>query len=250
MSYETCHWFSMSIWWKECSLTSLANMQLKCNEYMACPMGEGLICFGVVTLIFKVTEVMKVTFSIWSITQNVLEISTWNLVDTCLRSSKMPIHFGVTGIKYGVTEWKKVKIVQIGVSCPALHSSSAKCKNNVQLDCSLSYSKLPWQPMAARIHTCLSNHKVLHKQESYARFTFLATWLRCPWSIWRTSCHALVWYMFYLWRIDVHCHILGSMLLLTLDLWSCLTLKFLWHHLCPGVEIEVFRFGMWTASHG
>ena len=34
------------------------------------------ICFGVVTLIFKVTYVTKVEFGFWRITQKVLELST------------------------------------------------------------------------------------------------------------------------------------------------------------------------------
>ena len=55
--------------------------------YIAClpyrPLGKPIsICFGIVTLIFKVTEVTKVKFHFWSITQNVLELSTWGLVQT------------------------------------------------------------------------------------------------------------------------------------------------------------------------
>ena len=32
----------------------------------------------------------------------------------------MPIHFGVTGVNFGVTDCKKVKIVPMGISCPDL----------------------------------------------------------------------------------------------------------------------------------
>ncbi len=40
--------------------------------------------------------------------------------DTWLGSGKMPIDFGVSGVKFGVTECKKVKIAPMGISCPAL----------------------------------------------------------------------------------------------------------------------------------
>ncbi len=41
-----------------------------------------------------------------------MKLYTWTL----LGSAKMPIHFGVN---FGVTEWKKVKIPLMGISCPA-----------------------------------------------------------------------------------------------------------------------------------
>ena len=43
---------------------------------------KSLFFLGVMTLIFEVSEVKKAKFSFWSIIQNILELSTWNLVQT------------------------------------------------------------------------------------------------------------------------------------------------------------------------
>ena len=49
------------------------------------------ICFGVVTLIFKVTEVTKVKLSFWSIPQSFRAVNSELGTDTCPGSSKMSI---------------------------------------------------------------------------------------------------------------------------------------------------------------
>ena len=37
--------------------------------------------------------------------------------DTCVGSGKMPFHFGVTGVNFGVTECKNVKSILRGYTC-------------------------------------------------------------------------------------------------------------------------------------
>ena len=73
---------------------------------------------GKLAIYFGVTGVNF--WGLWSITQTSRAINLKLDTDTCLGSGKMPIHFGVTGVNFGVTECKKVKIAQTGVSCPTL----------------------------------------------------------------------------------------------------------------------------------
>ena len=40
--------------------------------------------------------------------------------DTGLRSGKIPIHFGLIRVNFGITECKKVNIALMGISYPAL----------------------------------------------------------------------------------------------------------------------------------
>ena len=69
------------------------------------------ICFGVMILIFDVTEVAKVKFGFQGIIQKSFRAVNLKLgTDTCLESGKMPIHLEVTGVKFGVTEGRRPKL--------------------------------------------------------------------------------------------------------------------------------------------
>ena len=59
----------------------LSYKQLECNKFLpgsviryTTPALRMSVCFGVVTLIFKIIEVTKVKFGFWSITQKVLDL--------------------------------------------------------------------------------------------------------------------------------------------------------------------------------
>ena len=61
------------------------------NKIHSCgiPLVRMFIDLRLVTLISKITEVTKVKFGYWRITEEVLELSTWNLVQTsCLNPDK------------------------------------------------------------------------------------------------------------------------------------------------------------------
>ena len=104
--------------WGHCHFHAITAINLKPGILLPHRPLRNPICFGDMTLIFKVTEVTKVKFDFQSITAKVFELLTWNLVKTLVSGQARCLFFGghwdpflgslgsvfgVTGVNFGIT---------------------------------------------------------------------------------------------------------------------------------------------------